>query len=94
MSNSPKAPTIPSITVSDYQWDSKICDLVPVDHKVEFFTRDGQLYCCDCVVVRHEDLEDGGLFPEGIHPDLVNYAEQNGTYWEWQNSECIVLCGK
>ena len=26
-----------------------------------------------------------------VHPDLVDFAEKNGMFWEWQNPGCISL---
>tara|TARA_B100000749_G_scaffold249593_1_gene214204 strand:+ start:2621 stop:2902 length:282 start_codon:yes stop_codon:yes gene_type:complete len=52
----------------------------------EFFIQDGNLMCCD-IDAREYDCEIRGSL--WIAPSLVEWAEKNNGYWEWENAEVI-----
>lgn len=60
-----------------------------IKEPAEFFIQEGKLFCNDDRAVDYYGEFRGG-YP-WISPELVNWAEKRGGYWEWQNSECIVF---
>lgn len=80
-------PATPSIQVADVKFvDRKLVD-IKVD--VEFFVRDGHLYCTDFRALDYYG-EFRGNIPY-IDPQLEAWAKEQGGYWEWENPECIVF---
>ena len=77
---------LPVIKIEDLNEDY---DLVENAHKVEFFERDGQIYCADYKAVDYYGEFRGGI--NWIHEKLKQWADKNNCYWDWENPECIVL---
>lgn len=64
-------------------------DLEMTTRECSFVARDGELYCSDIDAVDYYGEFRGG-YP-WIAPELVEWAEKKGLYWEWENPGCIVL---
>lgn len=60
-----------------------------VDRPCNFFVRDGQMFCNDIDAVDYYGEYRGG-YP-WIHPNLEQWAAEQGGYWEWENPEAIVF---
>ena len=78
-----------------FRWDKEIKDLIEDYAKPTAFERDGLLF------ISSEDTLNADLFvydtygemrpTEPIHPTLIQWAEQLGTYWEQYDNASIVL---
>jgi hypothetical protein len=78
-----------------FKWDKVSKDLIEDYAKPNAFERDGLLF------ISSEDMLNADLFvydtygevrpTEPIHPTLIEWAEQLGTYWEQYDNASIVL---
>lgn len=78
-----------------FRWDKVSKDLIEDYAKPNAFERDGLLF------ISSEDMLNADLFvydtygevrpTEPIHPTLIEWAEQLGTYWEQYDNASIVL---
>jgi hypothetical protein len=78
-----------------FKWDKVSKDLIEDYAKPNAFERDGLLF------ISSEDTLNADLFvydtygevrpTEPIHPTLIQWAEQLGTYWEQYDNASIVL---
>lgn len=78
-----------------FKWDKTSKDLIEDYAKPNAFERDGLLF------ISSEDMLNADLFiydtygevrpTEPIHPTLIQWAEQLGTYWEQYDNASIVL---
>jgi hypothetical protein len=78
-----------------FKWDKVSKDLIEDYAKPNAFERDGLLF------ISSEDMLNADLFvydtygevrpTEPIHPTLIQWAEQLGTYWEQYDNASIVL---
>ena len=78
-----------------FRWDKETKDLIEDYAKPTAFERDGLLF------ISSEDALNADLFvydtygelrpTEPIHPTLIQWAEQLGTYWEQYDNASIVL---
>lgn len=78
-----------------FRWDKVSKDLIEDYAKPNAFERDGLLF------ISSEDTLNADLFvydtygevrpTEPIHPTLIQWAEQLGTYWEQYDNASIVL---